>query len=172
MNRRELLKLAAVAPMTSSFRFQDGVGSKKQASELMTKLSSYMAEAGTRKLPEEIVEKTKQVVLDTVTAMISGAELPPGQFAINFARTYEDLRAANVEWEWLTEEWLQTRQSLPAVARERSSLAPVVFSCKSFPPPSSSTSNMLYPCLSVLIRGNKSAPLHLPVFDEFVRNFF
>src|SRR5437667_727419 len=96
MNRRELLKLAAVAPMTSSFRFQEGVGSKKQASELMSKLSSYMAEAGARKLPEEIVEKAKQVVLDTVTAMISGAELPPGQFAIKFARLYKGEKIATV----------------------------------------------------------------------------
>jgi 2-methylcitrate dehydratase PrpD len=96
MNRRDLLKLAAVAPITSSFKLQETVGSKKQASELMAKLSTYMGEAGTRKLPEEIVEKTKQAVLDTVTAMISGAELPPGQFAIKFARAYKGEKIATV----------------------------------------------------------------------------
>jgi 2-methylcitrate dehydratase PrpD len=62
----------------------------------MSTLSTYMSEAGTRKLPEEIVEKTKQAILDTVTAMISGAELPPGQFAIKFARAYKGEKIATV----------------------------------------------------------------------------
>ena len=46
----------------------------------------YMSEAAGRKLPEEVVEKTKQHILDTLAAMISGSELPPGRFAIQFAR--------------------------------------------------------------------------------------
>ena len=96
MNRRDLLKLAAVAPMASRVGFQESVGGKKQASELMPRLSTYMAEAGSRKLPEEIVEKTKQVVLDTVTAMISGADLPPGELAIKFARMYKGEKIATV----------------------------------------------------------------------------
>src|SRR2546421_5019927 len=99
LSRRHLLKLAAAVPATAGL-LRGGAGavpaSPATNSELMTKLSSYMAEAGARKLPEEIVEKTKQVVLDTVTAMISGAELPPGQFAIKFARLYKGEKIATV----------------------------------------------------------------------------
>ena len=50
-------------------------------SPVMSKLSAYMSEAGTGPLPEEAVEKTKQHILDTFAAMVSGSELPPGRFA-------------------------------------------------------------------------------------------
>jgi len=46
----------------------------------MTKLSSYMSEAGGRPLPEEALDKTKQHILDTFAAMVSGSELAPGRF--------------------------------------------------------------------------------------------
>ncbi len=55
-------------------------------SPIMTRLSDYMSEAAGRKLPEEVVEKTKHLLLDTLAAMISGSQLPPGRFAIQFAR--------------------------------------------------------------------------------------
>ena len=47
-----------------------------------------MSEAGTRSLPDEVIEKTKQHVLDTVAAMVSGSVLPPGRSAIDFVRGY------------------------------------------------------------------------------------
>jgi 2-methylcitrate dehydratase PrpD len=99
LTRRHLLKLAAVVPATAGLMRHGAEAAPippPTSSELMTKLSTYMSEAGTRKLPEEIVEKTKQAVLDTVTAMISGAELPPGQFAIKFARAYKGEKIATV----------------------------------------------------------------------------
>ena len=49
-------------------------------------LSTYMAAAAGRPLPPEVVETTKQHILDTFAAMISGSELPPGRAAIAFAR--------------------------------------------------------------------------------------
>ena len=52
----------------------------------MATLSAYMAAAAGRTLPPEVVEKTKQHILDTFAAMISGSELPPGRAAIAFAR--------------------------------------------------------------------------------------
>lgn len=55
-------------------------------SPLMTRLSTYMSEAAMRPLPDAVLEKTKQAVLDTFAAMISGSQLAPGKFAINFAR--------------------------------------------------------------------------------------
>jgi len=55
---------------------------------LMNTLSSYMAGAGARPLPDMVTEKTKHMILDTLAAAISGATLPPGKFAIQFARAY------------------------------------------------------------------------------------
>jgi 2-methylcitrate dehydratase PrpD len=66
------------------------------ASPLMTTLSGYMAAAAGRSLPEPVVEKTKHIILDTLAAMISGSELPPGKFAINFARLYKGEHGSTV----------------------------------------------------------------------------
>ncbi len=62
----------------------------------MSRLSDYMATPAQRPLPEEAVEKTKQHVLDTFAAMVSGAELPPGRFAIDFARAMRPRKIATV----------------------------------------------------------------------------
>jgi len=65
-------------------------------SPLMNTLSAYMAEAATRPLPTAVLEKTKHLILDTLAAMISGSELPPGKFAIQFARAYKGEKIATV----------------------------------------------------------------------------
>jgi 2-methylcitrate dehydratase PrpD len=57
-------------------------------SPLMQTLSAYMAGAGAKSLPPDVAERAKQHILDTLAAMISGAELPPGRFDLKFARTY------------------------------------------------------------------------------------
>ncbi len=62
----------------------------------MTKLSSYMSEAGSQPLPEETLDKTKQHIIDTFAAMVSGAELAPGRFAIKFAREHSAEKVATV----------------------------------------------------------------------------
>ncbi len=54
-------------------------------SPLMATLSGYMANAGERALPDEIVEKAKHHILDTFAAMISGSNLPPARAALKFA---------------------------------------------------------------------------------------
>jgi 2-methylcitrate dehydratase PrpD len=53
---------------------------------IMAALSNYMAAAADRTLPSDVVEKTKQHILDTFAAMISGSELAPGRAAIALAR--------------------------------------------------------------------------------------
>ena len=65
-------------------------------SPVMMRLSTYMSEAGQRSLPEETLEKTKQHILDTFAAMVSGAELAPGRFAIQFARAHSAEKTATV----------------------------------------------------------------------------
>ena len=69
---------------------------KAAVSEVMTRLSTYMSEAASGKLPAEVVEKTKQHILDTLAAMISGADLPPGRVALNFAKAHSGEKVATV----------------------------------------------------------------------------
>jgi 2-methylcitrate dehydratase PrpD len=101
MNRRELLKQAGgvlaasvVAPGVTRAAQQTAAAGKPAGAagpaigQLMTTLSTYMSEAGSHPLPDAIVEKTKHMILDTLAAAISGSQLPPGKFAIQFARTY------------------------------------------------------------------------------------
>ena len=65
-------------------------------SSVMDKLSRYMGEAGERALPDEVVEKAKHHILDTLAAMISGSELPPGRAALQFAGSYGGKEIATV----------------------------------------------------------------------------
>jgi 2-methylcitrate dehydratase PrpD len=68
----------------------------QSVSPAMATLSSYMAQARTRALPEEVAEKAKQHILDTLAAMISGADLPPGRAAIRFAKAYRGDQVSTV----------------------------------------------------------------------------
>ena len=73
-----------------------GTDAAQGISSVMDRLSAYMSEARARALPEEVLEKTKQHVLDTLAAMISGCELPPGRAALEFARSYGGREVATV----------------------------------------------------------------------------
>jgi 2-methylcitrate dehydratase PrpD len=68
----------------------------EEVSPVMAKLSTYMSEAASRALPDQVVQETKYHILDTLAAMISGSELPPGQHALRFARAYSGGRTATV----------------------------------------------------------------------------
>jgi 2-methylcitrate dehydratase PrpD len=48
-------------------------------------VASYIAAARDRALPSEVLEKTKQHVIDSVAAIVSGARLKPGMFGARFA---------------------------------------------------------------------------------------
>jgi len=66
------------------------------AGPVITQLSNYMSEAGSRALPEEALEQTKHHILDTFAAMISGVDLPPGRMAMQFARAHTGEKTATV----------------------------------------------------------------------------
>jgi 2-methylcitrate dehydratase PrpD len=66
------------------------------AGPVITELSNYMSEAGGRALPEDALEKTKQHILDTFAAMISGVDLPPGRLAMQFARAHSGEKTVTV----------------------------------------------------------------------------
>ncbi len=97
-SRRELFKLvgtglvgAGVGPLAPAPQ-----RSAAPAGDITSTLATYMSAAASRKLPDEVVEKTKHVVLDTFAAMISGSDLPPGRFAIQFARGYKGEKVSTV----------------------------------------------------------------------------
>src|SRR6266550_3147195 len=96
LTRRSLLELAglafatrAIPPVTAFAETVHNQDESAQAvSPVMDKLSRYMSEARERVLPEDVAEKAKHHVLDTLAAMISGSEIRPGRAAIEFVRAY------------------------------------------------------------------------------------
>jgi 2-methylcitrate dehydratase PrpD len=87
ITRRSFVAAAAALPLGAA---------SVSPSPIMSRLSGYMSQAGQRDLPEEVLELTKQHILDTFAAMVSGAELAPGRFAINFARAHSAEKTATV----------------------------------------------------------------------------
>ena len=57
----------------------------QQVGSVMAALSSYMVESRKRSLPTTVVELAKHHILDTIAAMISGSQLPPGRAALRLA---------------------------------------------------------------------------------------
>jgi 2-methylcitrate dehydratase PrpD len=93
LSRRALLKSTGLFAVVGK---RIGPPQTRKVPDLINPLSAYMAEAGTRQLPNDVLEKTKHVILDTFAAMISGSELPPGKFAIQFARAYKGEKIATI----------------------------------------------------------------------------
>jgi 2-methylcitrate dehydratase PrpD len=104
ITRRRLINLgglsgifAALSPsLTKAARFLGADQTSHDISPVMQQLSAYMSAASARPLPDEVVEKAKQHILDTFAAMISGSELPPGRAALEFARSYGGKEIATV----------------------------------------------------------------------------
>ena len=104
LTRRNLLELAGLAFATTAIPTA-AITAKPAAnldeaaqgvSPVMDKLSRYMSEADERALPDEVVEKAKHHILDTLAAMISGSEIRPGRAAIEFVRAYGGKEVATV----------------------------------------------------------------------------
>jgi 2-methylcitrate dehydratase PrpD len=96
LSRRNLLELAgltigaATLPSPSVFAL-NSMGQDKPArpaGPVMSHLSAYMSEAANQSLPDEITEKAKHHILDTIAAMISGSTLLPGKRALEFAQAH------------------------------------------------------------------------------------
>jgi 2-methylcitrate dehydratase PrpD len=109
-SRRNFLGVAtrtAIALGLSSNRAFAQTPSSGQASaqgpgRVMTALSDYMSAARTRTLPDEVIEQAKFHLLDTIAAMISGSELPPGQAAQRYIREHSGSGATTVVGSALT----------------------------------------------------------------------
>jgi hypothetical protein len=104
LTRRSLFELSGLALATAAL--PPGVTMAEPSAEpervaqnagpVMDKLSTYMSEASGRALPDEVVEKAKHHILDTLAAMISGSELLPGRDAIQFVHAYGGKEVATV----------------------------------------------------------------------------
>lgn len=95
LSRRDMLVGAGAAIVAATCRPWPALATDT-VSPVMAKFSAYMGEARGRALPGPVVEATKQHVLDTIASMVSGADLPPGKAAIQFARSYGGEKVATV----------------------------------------------------------------------------
>ena len=93
LSRRDLLRGALVLPVIA---IPSARARAQAVSPLMATLSSYMAAAKDRALPADIAEKAKHHILDTVAAMVSGSDLPPGHAALALARAQAGRPVATV----------------------------------------------------------------------------
>ena len=96
MTRRAALQSAGAVLATAMWRPARVIAAGSPVGTVMSRLSTYMSEASGRALPTEVIEKTTHHVLDTVAAMVSGTELPPGRVALAFAGTYKEPTATIV----------------------------------------------------------------------------
>jgi 2-methylcitrate dehydratase PrpD len=84
-----MMALAALRPLRAK-------AADAPISDVMLRLSTYMSEAAQRALPDEVIEKAKHHILDTIAAMISGIDLPPGRIALKYAQAHPGDRIATV----------------------------------------------------------------------------
>jgi 2-methylcitrate dehydratase PrpD len=104
MSRRRLIKLTGYSTLLGGLfpTFAKAAAllrsdeASHNVSPLMVQLSTYMSAASTHALPDDVIEKAKQHILDTFSAMISGSGLPPGRGALEFARAYGGKEIATV----------------------------------------------------------------------------
>ena len=96
ITRRDLFEWAGLAltaavvpaPALNAFSSTQQSTASKTSGSVMNALSAYMSEAVSRPLPDEVVEKSKHHILDTLGAMVSGSKLLPGQRALQFVQAY------------------------------------------------------------------------------------
>jgi 2-methylcitrate dehydratase PrpD len=96
LTRRGFLQHAACITAAAATFPKLAKAADQGISPVMEKLSTYMAEARNRALPDPVILETKHHTLDTIAAMVSGSDLPPGRMAIQFARAYGGEKIATV----------------------------------------------------------------------------
>jgi 2-methylcitrate dehydratase PrpD len=94
LSRRSLLLNAGWAAAATALPMRAFAADPPSAT--MTKLSTYMADAANRALPDDVIERAKHHILDTFAAMISGAELAPAKAAFNYAKDVAGDRTATI----------------------------------------------------------------------------
>ena len=95
LTRRALLQHAGCLLAVTALPYRRAIAADP-VSPVMTRLSEYMSQSRNRALPDAVAEKAKHHILDTLAAIISGSELPPGAAALKFARAYGGEKVATV----------------------------------------------------------------------------
>ena len=86
MKRRDVLGWTARTAVDLAFSPVRVLAQAPAAGSGMAALSEYMGAARSRDVPAEVAEHAKHHILDTLAAMISGSELPPGKAAQRYIR--------------------------------------------------------------------------------------
>jgi 2-methylcitrate dehydratase PrpD len=91
VHRRQFFTAAALTALAAALSnraspLSRGGESAAAARDITGRLASYMACAGSRELPDEVVAACKVRIIDTFAAMISGARLAPGILAAEYVR--------------------------------------------------------------------------------------
>src|SRR6202790_1450792 len=89
--RRSVLKSAAALALPLRF-----ARAANPPGPVILKLGDNMAEAAARELPGEVIEITKHHILDTLAAMVSGTQLPPGKLALAMAKAHTGEQTATI----------------------------------------------------------------------------
>src|SRR6201995_6198485 len=97
-SRRHLRRMTAAAAVTAGLPAVRALAEAASPGPgaTMNTLSTFMSAARTRPLPEDVAEQAKYHLLDTLPAIISGSELPPGQAAQRYVREHSGTGAMTV----------------------------------------------------------------------------
>jgi 2-methylcitrate dehydratase PrpD len=95
LTRRGLMRSGLGLAVAAVFAREAGAAGEA-IGPVMQRLSAYMSEASSRAIPDAVVQETKYHILDTLAAMISGSELPPGRQALRFAHAYGGEKVATI----------------------------------------------------------------------------
>jgi 2-methylcitrate dehydratase PrpD len=86
MNRRDVLGWTATTAIGLTMSPMQAFPQALNSGPEMSALCEYMSAARSRDLPVEVAEHAKYHFLDTLAAMLSGSQLPPGQAAQRYIR--------------------------------------------------------------------------------------
>jgi 2-methylcitrate dehydratase PrpD len=95
VTRRSLLRGGLGAAAAAAF-VRDAGAAGEAIGPVMARLSAYMSEASSRAIPDAVMQEAKYHILDTLAAMISGSQLPPGRQALRFAHAYGGEKVATI----------------------------------------------------------------------------
>src|SRR5262245_480926 len=100
MQRRQILQGMASMVAASALRpvaAATAVQEKSAApNDVTARLARYMVAARDRPLPSEVGQAAKHRILDTFGAIVSGAQLKPGEMAIRYVQTLGGSSEASV----------------------------------------------------------------------------
>lgn len=96
ITRRGVLQAVGAGAVAGALPFRAKAAEAAKISPVTEKLAAYMSAAREKALPADVVGHAKFHILDTLAAMVSGADLPPGRIALKFAAAHKGEMVATV----------------------------------------------------------------------------